>query len=352
VRRGLAAFVALAPLLARAEDSRDPSEAAPLAVLRVLSVEGGAVRPDGVTLRLDPDRRTLRAAARFLVEAPPGEHALTVEGPPIGTRASVDGAPVPLAPVDEPEARACSPVAAPPRGIDPTRAGRIYPLAQSSPAPCARLAGTITVGASGRALLELAAPLSPGFDRQHRRRTFPEVAHRGTRRVDFFVYHYALAGPAGPIALELGPHTDGSARWDGPILRAAVTERLPWPLAVTALVGLVVVPEGVKVAGRLTLDLDLPWGDAIVVGADGDHSLRASASLGYQLFARWIAFWPVGAHFETSAVVDFLPRLRVGARLGAGGHFNWFQSQVLLDLFRADAGGVDWRVTLVSGIGF
>lgn len=355
MRRDVAFAIALAPLIAFGEDSRDPSEAAPLAVLRAVSVECGAVRPDGVALRLDPDRRILRAAARFVVEAPEGDHALLVEGPPFETRARADGAPLALLPLDDPAARACTPVDSPPRGIDPTRptrAGRTYLLARSPPMPCARLAATLHVGPSGRAALELAAPITPGFDRLHRRRSFPEVAHRSTRRVDFFVYHYALAGPGGAITLDSPPHTDASARFDGAILRAAATEKLPLPLGVTALVGLVVVPAGVKVSGRLTLDLALPWGDAIVVGADGDHSLRASASIGYQLFARWIAFWPVGAHLETSAVVDFLPRVRVGARLGAGGHFNWFSTQVLVDLFAGDGSGVDWRVTLVSGIGF
>ncbi len=333
------ALAALALAAAARADSRAPSEAAPTAVLRVVSVEGGRAVADGAEVEVVEDRRAARIVARFRVEAPAGRRALTVEAPPTGVVATWNGAPLPL----ERTGEACAPFAAAPAGIDPA-SGERYPLDPAPAAACEVRRATVDGGGT----LALAYELLPGFDRLRRRRTHPEAAHLFNRRTDYFVYHFAARGPGGPVALRLPPRTDGTWRRDGELLRVAASESRHFPLGATVGVGVATGPGGTFVAARAALDALLPWGDALALSLDGDHSLRASVALTYQYHSRWLAFWPIGGCLEAGGVLDVNPLVRAGGRLAVASYFAWSTTRVSVDLFSS----TEWRLTIVTGVGF
>jgi hypothetical protein len=367
VRRVAFAALALVGAGARAEDSRDPSEGAPAALLAPVAVEGAAFSPDGAEVTVDGSRRSALLVASFRVDGPPGAHALVVDGPKTALAARWDGAPLALERTGEP----CAPVEKSAAvglrslsseasrvptgvGIDPS-SGKRYPIAEAAAEACERRRGVVEIAPGGRGRLELEHTLSAGFDRTRRRRTFPEVGHLLARRADYFVYHFAARGPGGTVALHLPPRTDGTWRWDGAVLRVSASETRHLPLGATVAVGGAGDRTGARFAARGTLEALLPWGDTVAVGVDGDVSDRASrlsASLGYQYFTRWISFFPVAAHLETGAVVDLWPEPRAGLRVGGATHFFFTSTQLLLDLFPDDGVRPWWRLTVVLGASF
>jgi hypothetical protein len=208
------------------------------------------------------------------------------------------------------------------------------------------------IGPSGHGRLVVEHALSAGYDRQRRRRQFLETAYLHKQRKDYFVYHFRVRGPGGPVSYTMPANTDGKWQQEGALLRFSAAERRRFPFGLVAAVGTASDAAGVKLAARGTIDLLLPWGDAVAFGADGDtdgKGLRLSGSLTYQYFARWMAFWPLGAHVEAGGVLDVYPRPRVGARGGVGGHFAFIQTQLLVDVFLDEP---RWRVTIVTGVGF
>ena len=326
-------------------DSRDPSQAAPATVLGRVAVEGGRAIADGIDVAVVDNRLGAKATARFRVEAPPGPHAITVEAPTTGVTATWNGQPLPLERSDG----KCAPLDAGAVGIDPEDGAR-YPLSPSENATCEVKRAVV----DGSGTLALTHELTAGYDRLRRRRTMAELAHLFANRKDYFVYHFALAGAGGPVAVRFPARTDGTWRWDGALLRISATEKRHFPVGATLAVGVAWDAGGLHVAARATVDALLPWGDALAFSVDGDHSLRATLALTYHWFSRWLAFWPVGAHLEAGPVLDVVPTVRAGGRAGIGGWFNCVLARVSVDVLPSSAPGraVDLRLLAATGIGF
>lgn len=342
-------------------DPRGPGEGgepAPLVRLGPPSAPGARVQPAGAEVQIEPSRRSARVTARFTIEAPPGPLELSLPSGLFQVRLRADGAELPSE-VERREAPAggASPAggadaaggALPEVRIDPG-SGRIYARGQGGPAAAAYLhRATLTVPPSGRLTLSASAVLSSGHDRRRWRRLLVEQSHLLHARPDFFVYHFAAAGPDGPpgsVHIERPPGTSARARVEGGALRVAAAARRAFPLGATLGLGLALgnpeLPgEGTVARGlaRAGLDLLLPWGDALAVSADlatrfaDRHQL--AAALVYQLYTPTLPFLivPLGAHLEAGPALDLYPELRPGLRLGAAAHLSGLGVLLSADLF-------------------
>ncbi|MCS6914113.1 MAG: hypothetical protein NZ890_12840 [Myxococcota bacterium] len=329
-------------------DSRDPHEPAPMSWLGPPQAPGARVEPAGVHVEIAATRRSVRVEASWRVQAPPGPVQLSVPSSLFQVGLWLDGKPTD-AQVEQ--APAPEPPAAQDVRIDPD-SGRPYARAPLRQGPAVlyihRFAGVVPP--SGQLELRAAAVLSSGFDRKRRRRQVVEQTHLLHRRPDFFVYHFAARGPGGQITLGRPPNTVAQARMVDGVLRIAATARRPLPLAATFGLGLGLSgadggEQALSHQGllRASLDLLLPWGDALATSVDGGSDLaqhhHLTCALVYQLYSPSIPFTlvPLGGHLDVGPAVETWPTLRPGIRLGLGLHVGPMGLLLSADLFPEQA---------------
>jgi hypothetical protein len=364
------ALLLLAPAASRAalRDSRDPVEPAPqihLGPPRTIGAGNGVtVAPAGVEIHVAPSRRSARVTAAWEITAPPGP--LLLDLPSTLFQVSFPGpGPDPGAPAPPEVEITREDGAALPRldevRIDPG-SGKVYAVEPT--APSAQTAGVplfhhrlrLHVPSSGRLLLRAEAVVPSGSDRVRRRVRPPERTHALHGRQDPLVYHFAVAGPAGPAALHLPARTVGRTAYERGALRVAVALMRPFPLGLTVGVGgaLAGGPEGGReLAGLLRLGLDglLPWGDVVSLTADGTTRFTStgghglSAALVYQLHTPAYRAFPLlylSGHVDLGPVLsifeDGVAGLRPGLRLGLGANLSALGLLAGADLYpmRAD----------------
>lgn len=355
------ALLLLAPAASRAtlRDSRDPVEPAPQVHLgppRPIDAAGGVtVAPAGVEIHVAPSRRSARITAAWEIAAPPGPLSLDLPSTLFqvsfpGAGASVE---VEIAREDDFALPRLDEVR-----IDPG-SGKVYavepaasPMQPGAPLFHHRL--RLHVPPTGRLLLRAEAVVPPGSDRVRRRVRPPERTYALHGRQDPMVYHFAVVGPAGPVALHLPARTVGRTAYERGALRAAVALARPFPLGLTVGVGgaLAGGPEGGReLAGLLRLGLDglLPWGDVVSLTADGTTRFTSghglSTALVYQVHTPAYRAFPLlylSGHVDLGPVLsifeDSVAGLRPGLRLGLGANLSALGLLAGADLYpmRAD----------------
>lgn len=400
-QRGWTAILALLALVAVPAPTRGDqlpfADPTPVAELGPPQSRGAAVQitAEGVTLRVSPSRRSAQATARWRLRAAPGLLQLKVpsslrpvtfasEGRQDGTELA-PAAPA-LAPADElaragvvvedvvvleellapapevridPKSAAVYTLPAPPQA----QAERRDPIDRTAPERVAHLI-TVEIPQSGTAVLRATATLSSGFDRWHWRRTNFEQAHARLKRKDPFVYHFALRGPAGPIAVLADADTTAQGRTIDGIIHASAAARRPAGVGLTVGIGPAIgappPPDGqggpepapdllVQGLVRAALDVLLPHRDALALSVEAGSDLRAGhhvgAALVYQLYTPAWPYLPLGGHLDVGASCDFwqsrgiglglagAPSLRCGGRLGLSANVGFVSLAPSVDIF-------------------
>lgn len=240
----------------------------------------------------------------------------------------------------------------------------------------------------GRRIVTLVSQSVAGFDRLSRPRTQAEVAFVGTRRPDYFTYHHELrlvdpaarpspggaSGKVGleieaPSGLEIGANLGldcstarGRRSCQGEIPRdmerlllgVAPAHRRPVGVFVTA--GLGVTDQGVEawLRGGLSLLLRRRL-DLLTLAAETDAQERLSLALVYELFLPYRpSTHEMGAHAELGLVLDVLPVVTPGIRMGAAFHFGFIRVQALIDVYPGEIRQGDspaWRLLVGAGLG-
>lgn len=368
------------------DDSRDPSEAAPIEELGPpVALDAPQLRIEAVEGRVElaPSRRAAHLSARWRVRGPAGPVRLLLPSTQSQVELRIVGAAEPLRPddierEDPPDGAKVAPEMGLDVRIDPS-SGKVYARDPVPRAPRPRFRHVLSLElpatSAPESMLEIEATiaLSAGFDRRRWRETGFERTHALHMRRDPFVYQFAARGPGGPLLLRppssgaasAGVHEDGS-------LRIAAAERYVSPVGLTLGLGpavwnrpayLSLEPVSVDENGqpvapktalwqglfRASLDFLLPHRDALSLAAEIGTDLRGShhagAALVYQLYAPAWPFLPVAAHLDLGAACDLWQSagpgqdeakpssLRCGIRAGLAAHVRFVGLAPSIDLF-------------------